>query len=467
MKHKKLLSIISIIVLIYGAGFIYASHSILPSTTLHHQPIDNLDNEALTNIIKNNQLVINVKDARESIEIPLDQFDFNIINNESIKQDVIANQNAFLWPIHLVNGQNVEAIQIDVDSKQLNKVLDKHDVFNEEGLVVSKDASFDIDENNQVIINDEVVGEVLNKDLSRERILSSLNAGNYTINLNDAIIQPNIVRSDLVNLTDEVETKIQVPLSLRVDEDVPVHEILPTSKLNFLSIDTDTQSVGVNTEAITNYVKALNKQIKEETPNHNHVYELLGAGGIRRVEKGQNIVGFEVDNTSSQINDALVNLTPLSEGGETKIISKPKVTYKGMESSDGNFVEVNINTQTVYLFEQGVLTYTAPVVTGNPWSRTHPGVFVINAMFRHYTLKGSNVEKNNPSYTYNIPVEYWMPFDQHIGLHDLSTRSYESFGGSTYMGNGSHGCVNMRLESARRIFNSVSVGTGVWVSGHY
>jgi len=467
MKHKKIMGILGILVLIYGIGFVYASHALLPSTTLHNHKIESLDQDALTKIVNNNHLVLNVRDDRGTIEIPLQQFEFNVLNHESIKQDVISNQNAFLWPVHLVNGQDVEAIQINMDEKHLSKVLNKHDLFNEEGLIVSKDASFDVNEENQVVVNEEVVGQVLNQGLAKDTILQSLNNGSYHVDLSDAIILPEIVTSDLQGLRSDVQAKVDVPITLKVDSEVPLHEISGVDKLSFINVDTLDQSISVSEEAIGNYVKALNHQIKEDTPNHNHVYELLGQGGIRLIEKGINIVGFELDETSNQIKNALVEQVALEQGGQTKIISKPKVTYKGMDTSDGNFVEVNINTQTVYLFEQGELTYTAPVVTGNPWSRTHPGVFVINAMFRHYTLKGSNVEKNNPSYTYNIPVEYWMPFDQHIGLHDLSTRSYESFGGSTYMGNGSHGCVNMRLESARRIFNSVSVGTGVWVSGHY
>ncbi|MGI6170100.1 MAG: L,D-transpeptidase [Butyricicoccus sp.] len=50
-----------------------------------------------------------------------------------------------------------------------------------------------------------------------------------------------------------------------------------------------------------------------------------------------------------------------------------------------------------------------------------------------------------------------------VGLHDATWRS--TFGGSYYLGSGSHGCVNMPLSTAKFIFNNFADGTPVIV--HY
>ncbi len=54
-----------------------------------------------------------------------------------------------------------------------------------------------------------------------------------------------------------------------------------------------------------------------------------------------------------------------------------------------------------------------------------------------------------------------MPFNGDVGIHDMQTRAY--FGGTIYLTNGSHGCVNTPYEQAQTIFNTVSVGTPVIV----
>ena len=64
---------------------------------------------------------------------------------------------------------------------------------------------------------------------------------------------------------------------------------------------------------------------------------------------------------------------------------------------------------------------------------------------------------------YRSYVNYWMPFNGGIGLHDATWRS--EFGGDIYMYDGSHGCVNLPLANAGVIYNNVSAGTKVIVYG--
>ena len=59
-------------------------------------------------------------------------------------------------------------------------------------------------------------------------------------------------------------------------------------------------------------------------------------------------------------------------------------------------------------------------------------------------------------------VHYWMPFNGGVGIHDLASRG-NNFGGDIYMTNGSHGCINTPLDAAKKIFDTVSVGTPVIV----
>src|SRR5699024_1647896 len=61
---------------------------------------------------------------------------------------------------------------------------------------------------------------------------------------------------------------------------------------------------------------------------------------------------------------------------------------------------------------------------------------------------------------YETPVDYWMRVTwTGVGFHDASWQS--SFGGSRYMTNGSHGCINMRPDQAAALYSMLSVGTPV------
>ena len=71
--------------------------------------------------------------------------------------------------------------------------------------------------------------------------------------------------------------------------------------------------------------------------------------------------------------------------------------------------------------------------------------------------KQANATLRGPGYA--CPVRYWMPFNGGIGIHDATWRG--SFGGSIYVYNGSHGCINTPLSLAGTIFNEIEQGVPI------
>ena len=123
-----------------------------------------------------------------------------------------------------------------------------------------------------------------------------------------------------------------------------------------------------------------------------------------------------------------------------------------------NYVEVDIGNQHVTLYENCRKVMETACVTGipNKARATHPGVFKIDYKQRNRILRGSRNE-------YASFVNYWMPFDGGIGLHDATWRG--SFGGEIYKYSGSHGCVNLPLSFAKNLYAHVYPGETVYV--HY
>ena len=132
-------------------------------------------------------------------------------------------------------------------------------------------------------------------------------------------------------------------------------------------------------------------------------------------------------------------------------------TAKDRSSNDigDTYVEICIDLQEMWCYKDGELIVDTPVVTGNPskGNATPAGsVWAIDAKMTDYVLIGEG---------YRSPVDFWMPFNGNIGIHDMQSRYY--FGGTIYLTHGSHGCVNTPLDAVEQIYNAVEEGTPVIV----
>lgn len=140
-------------------------------------------------------------------------------------------------------------------------------------------------------------------------------------------------------------------------------------------------------------------------------------------------------------------------------VVEPVYMYRGMcRASDDigdTYVEICIAKQEMWCYKDGELLVDTPVVTGNVskgYDTPSGGVWAIDAKVQDYVLVGEG---------YNAPVDYWMPFNGNIGIHDMQSRYY--FGSTIYLTHGSHGCVNTPLDAVRDIYEAVEIGTPVIV----
>lgn len=123
---------------------------------------------------------------------------------------------------------------------------------------------------------------------------------------------------------------------------------------------------------------------------------------------------------------------------------------------DGNYVEVNLSAQHLWVYKSGKCVVSTPIVSGCVFEKhcTPTGVYSIYSKSRSTYLVGAD---------YRSYVDYWMPFYGGYGLHDANWRS--SFGGDIYLYDGSHGCVNIPPAQAGKVYSNVSVGTKVILYG--
>ena len=140
---------------------------------------------------------------------------------------------------------------------------------------------------------------------------------------------------------------------------------------------------------------------------------------------------------------------------------KKQPTYLQTAASHGTpdwgntYVEINLSQQHLWYYKNKKLIIDSDFVSGNisKGYNTPQGVYSIMYLERNAILGArSNAD-------YRTPVSYWMPFNGGIGMHDATWRS--KFGGSIYLTNGSHGCINLPKAVAATIFANISSKTPV------
>ena len=132
----------------------------------------------------------------------------------------------------------------------------------------------------------------------------------------------------------------------------------------------------------------------------------------------------------------------------------PVWSQKGASLSRGDdigdsYIEVDLANQKVWLYKNGKQLVETDCVSGTYGTdrQTPGGVYSIFYMQSPAVLRGAD---------YVSPVDYWMAFNGNIGLHDADWR--DSFGGDIFQTNGSHGCVNLPIPAAKKIYENISIG---------
>ena len=121
--------------------------------------------------------------------------------------------------------------------------------------------------------------------------------------------------------------------------------------------------------------------------------------------------------------------------------------YSSRNGVGSRYVEISIEEQKVFLIENYEVVYETDCVTGTKgYSDTRTGVYQIQSKASPTVLK----DKDKNDKAYEQPVEYWMGFNGSQGMHDAIWRA--EFGGDIYKSWGSHGCVNLPLEAAEKIY---------------
>lgn len=195
-------------------------------------------------------------------------------------------------------------------------------------------------------------------------------------------------------------------------------------------------------DLVLEYLETLKKKYDSETGN----VSFTTHKGVKMMIASTNC-GWHMNLEMSRIN--------LEEGVDNELKEIDPAWNSGCIYSSKNgvgnkYVEVSIDEQKVYLIENDKIIVETDCVTGTyGYSETTKGVFQVQGKASPTTLKDEDKNGNK----YEQPVEYWIAFNGSQGMHDASWRG--DFGGEIYKTWGSHGCVNLPLDAAKRIYEEV------------
>ncbi|WP_195970628.1 L,D-transpeptidase family protein [Clostridium thermobutyricum] len=443
-KKKKIIilgTIIGIILVIYLGGSLYFKDKFHIGFLINNIDVSaNTTLEAkdkIENSLKNYELTIEGKDKIEKINAS--DIDLNF-NGEEKLNDILKSQNPFSWIINLFDpSAEILNNSITYDKNKLSNKIDKFVFFKKENVIEPKNASFKYEDGSFVIIEEEQ-GSKVDKKLLIKAIEEGIESGERTINLEEkgVYIKPKYGKDseEVLRTKEELNNMLNTNLNYSFGGK---NLTLDKNEINdWFSVDKD-MNIDINKKKVANYAYKI--ALQYNTKGKIRSFK-TSTGKIVNVSGGN--YGYSVDQ-AEEVKKIISSIKKGENITREPVFSEKGNIYNGNDIGN-SYVEISLGGQHIWFYKNGKLLVDSDIVTGDKsrgWA-TPAGVYKLTYKQKKAVLTGEN---------YRTPVDFWMPFNGGIGLHDATWRS--QFGGNIYVSNGSHGCVNLPYKVAEIIFNNI------------
>ena len=364
-------------------------------------------------------------------------------------QSLLDSQTGFNWVARIfVPAQYYTKTGNTYDKVKVKEISSSLDFSRRESTMESENACIYFD-GESFVIEEEVYGDTIDSRGVEKAITNAVENLQTEINIEDGscFLEPSVKADDNdINRAVEIlnkymETDITYDLGDGIIEEVPAE-----TKADWFTWD-EYFNVSINKDAIAEFVD----EMAEKYDTYGEPKRFVTTDG-KTINVPSSSYGWKI-NRDGEVKQIMKDL----KNGEDVVRD---FTYSNRAKSHGvndygnSYVEVNLSTQHVYVYRDGLMVLDTNCVSGNiaKGTGTHTGVYSIAYKQKDATLRGDNYESH---------VSYWMPFNMGEGLHDATWRS--KFGGDIYRNSGSHGCVNLPLAKAGEIYNIVEQGWPVIV----
>lgn len=376
--------------------------------------------------------------------ITADDIGYKFVSDGKV-QSLKDKQNPYDWIKAYLNKNKVEDNEMvattTFDENLLNNIIDNLQCMQEKNVVPPQDAYIEFSDDKGYYIVEEQQGNKIKRDILYKLIKEAAENSETEIDLeaNNSYEKPKRTKDDkgLNNFIETIERYKNIVIETDYISNV---EVINWDNLkNMLNIDIENEIITLNEQAVSDYVVEIARKYdtfgmtRSFPTSYGYTLELKGGD-----------YGWLVNRTEET--SELINLINSFTSTKREPIYRYTAVTRDNNGDIGNtYAEIDLSAQRLWFYKDGSLMVDTDVVTGNVskgWG-TPSGFYKITYKQRNATLNGEN---------YSTPVNYWMPFNKNIGMHDADWRY--NFGGNIYKTNGSHGCVNIPPEKAAIIYEN-------------
>lgn len=447
-------TLVAVILLAYGGVAIYYQSHFFNNTFINNNNCSNLTAAQVAAIMDQQSQTYSLQvlgrdenGVQEEIgTITASEIGMYWVDTQGAAQELLNGQNEILWIQMLWNTENHDVTQgVSYDEDKLQQRLAQMPALQKKNMIAPEDAYIsEYSENTQSYeIVPETRGTGLNMNLVEGVVSTAIMLGEDTVDLEEqGCYDTAKVTAEDAALVKACDTMNQW-VSARITYDWNGNKVVVDGNTIHEWIQPDDKDPQLDEEAIAEFVA---EQAKEyDTYGKKRKFTTIQ--GIELTLPG-GAYGWKTDRE-----EETKELTASVKKGETidkEPVYSSRGAQKGSNDIGSSYVEIDLTNQHLYLFQKGNIVLETDFVSGDmnkPGCITPPGVFGITYKTKNAVLRGAD---------YETPVNYWMPFNGNVGMHDATWRS--SFGGTIYLTSGSHGCVNLPLDMAAAIYEYMSTG---------
>ena len=345
-------------------------------------------------------------------------------------------------------------LAISYDEAALESRIASLDCISGSEVVKTSDAHISAyQEGTEFTIVPEVKGNSLDPEKTRAAVAAALSSGAEELDLMEAgcyeQVQVYSTDAGLVQLLDTMNRYRTMTVTYQIGDQT---EVLNGERIcSWVSVDSQGQ-IQVLPDGVTAFVGEL--AAKYDTAGTARSFHTAGGRDVSLTGP----YGWKIDQAGEI--QALSQLIAASAESQTREPLYAQTAASRTAPDWGStYVEIDLTGQHVYMIQDGNVVWDAPCVTGNVSKdyTTPEGIYSLTYKEQDRILRGA--KKADGSYEYESHVDYWMPFNGGIGLHDANWRG--SFGGTIYKTNGSHGCVNLPPSKTPELYEMVYKGIPV------
>lgn len=362
-------------------------------------------------------------------------------------EKMVAAQNPFAWLWHMKQEEYTIGTMVAYDDAALESQIRNLSCLDPEKAVEPVNAKISEYVSGQgYSIEPEQEGTAVEAEKLTQAVTGAIENLQDHLSLEEADVykKPTVLKDDasLAEQLDKMNKYAKMSVTYQFGDST---ETLNGDQIHAWLIANADGSVSVDSSKVSEYVsemaKAHNTSNKAKTLKTSYGSTIQVSGGT---------YGWKINQAAET--EALAAIIASGESTTREPEYSQKAASHGANDYGDTYVEINLTGQHLFFYKEGKLVVESDFVSGNlakGWG-TPAGSYPLAYKQKNAVLKGEN---------YRTPVNYWMPFNNGIGMHDAKWRS--SFGGAIYKTGGSHGCINLPPSVAKTIFDNISAGTPV------